>query len=280
MRGVVTDMTGQSPNKRLAAYVVYGVLFLGMMLYATYVFALSTGMTGVTRKNGIGCTCHNPSPTTGVIVTINGPAELSPNQTAQYTVTVQGGPAVRAGTDIAASAGVLTPASSALQTVGDELTHTTPQSFVGGSATFTFNYTAPGTPGSYTIYANGNSVNFNNDFTGDQWNFAPDKTITVKTATAVRETPGVPSGFALAQNYPNPFNPATTISFQVMRAGRVSLDVFDVRGRLVATLVDGQREPGSYTSRFTADRLPSGVYYYRLAADGVEIQTRKMTLLR
>jgi hypothetical protein len=273
-------MITQSLKKRFGAYVVYSFLFLGMVLYASYVFALSTGMTGVTRKNGIGCTCHDPSPSAGVVVTINGPAELSANQTAQYTVTIQGGPGVRAGTDIAVSAGTLKPVSSALQDIGGELTHTTPQPFVNEVATFTFNYTAPGAPGTYTIYANGNSVNFNGDNTGDQWNFAPNKTVTVKNVTAVDNSTTIPHEFALEQNYPNPFNPSTAIAFQVLRTSNISLRIYDVRGGLVTTLIDGEREPGSYKTSFHADGLPSGVYYYSLAVDGVVIQTKKMMLLK
>ncbi|MCX6132957.1 MAG: T9SS type A sorting domain-containing protein [Ignavibacteriales bacterium] len=273
------DLATQSPKRHYGAYVVYGFLFLGMVFYASYVFAHASGMTGVTRKNGNGCTCHGTSPTTGVNVTIDGPAELSPNQTGNYTVTVQGGPAVRAGTDIAVSAGTLN-ASSPLQKVGDELTHVSPQPFTGGLATFSFSYTAPATPGTYTIYANANSVNFNGANSGDQWNFAPNKTVTVKAATAVENVSTIPNEFSLSQNYPNPFNPSTTISYQVMRSGHISLRVYDVRGGLVSTLVDDQREPGTYKTSLHADRLPSGVYYYRLAADGVVIQSKKMTLLK
>ena len=273
-------MTTRLPNRGYGAYVVYSFLFLGMVFYASYVFALSTGMTGVTRKNGFGCTCHDASPTAGVVVTINGPAELSVNQTALYTVTIQSGPAVRAGTDIAVSAGALNASSSALQNIGGELTHTSPQPFVNGVATFSFTYTAPAAPGAYTMYANGNSVNFNGDNTGDQWNFAPNKTITVKTATAVENSTAIANEFSLSQNYPNPFNPTTAIAFQVMRASHISLRIYDVRGSLVSTLIDGEREPGAYKTSFHADRLTSGVYYYRLAADGVVIQTKKMTLLK
>ena len=273
-------MNTQLPGRRYVAAIVNGALFLGMVFYATYVFAHASGMTGVTRKNGNGCTCHGASPTTGVTVTINGPAELAPNQTGAYTVTIQGGPAVRAGTDIAVSGGTLSSSSSALQMIGDELTHTTPQSFSSGTATFSFSYTAPATPGTYTIYANGNSVNFNGGNSGDQWNFAPDKTVTVKSTSAAEETSGVPHEFSLEQNYPNPFNPSTAISFQVMRTGHISLRVYDVRGGLVSTLVDGQRDPGTYNTNFRADGLPSGVYYYSLAADGMVMQTKKMTLLK
>jgi hypothetical protein len=269
----------QVRNRRLGAYVVYSSIFLGLVFYASYVFAHAVGMTGVTRKNGNGCTCHGANPTTGVSVIIDGPAELSPNQTGNYTVTVQGGPAVRAGTDIAVSGGTLN-ASSPLQKVGEELTHVSPQPFTGGVATFSFTYTAPASPGAYTIYANGNSVNFNGANSGDQWNFAPNKTVTVKTATAVENSSTIPNEFSLSQNYPNPFNPSTAIAFQVRRASHISLRIYDVRGSMVTTLIDGEREPGTYKSSFNAKGLPSGVYYYSLAADGVVMQTKKMTLLK
>jgi hypothetical protein len=273
------NLVTESPRRRYGAYAVYSFLFLGMVFYASYVFAHASGMTGVTRKNGNGCTCHGANPTTSVVVTIDGPAELAPNQTGNYTVTVQGGPAVRAGTDIAVSGGTLN-AASPLQKIGEELTHVSPQPFVNGLVTFAFSFTAPATPGAYTIYANGNSVNFNGANSGDQWNFAPNRTVTVKAATAVEEVSNVPHNFSLDQNYPNPFNPATTISYQVTRSGHISLSVFDIRGTLVSKLVDDQKEPGSYKSSFIGDRLPSGVYYYSLAADGIVIQTKKMTLLK
>jgi flagellar hook assembly protein FlgD len=88
----------------------------------------------------------------------------------------------------------------------------------------------------------------------------------------------------LHQNYPNPFNPATTISFDLAQPGHVRLDVFDVAGRRVATLVDGVRAAG--LSRATWDGrdshgqpVSSGVYFYRLMAGGT-LQTKKMVLLK
>jgi hypothetical protein len=195
-------------------------------------------------------------------------------------VTVQGGPAVRAGVDIAASAGVLNVTSSVLQKEGDELTHTSPQPFSGGTATFSFSYTAPSTAGTITLFANGNSVNLNGSTSGDQWNFAPNKTVTVKTATAVEGSSTLPQTFTLSQNYPNPFNPSTTIAYDVARAGQITLDVYDMSGRLVSTLFDGMRAPGKYTADFSASGLTSGVYFYTLKADGAVMQTKKLTLLK
>jgi len=83
---------------------------------------------------------------------------------------------------------------------------------------------------------------------------------------------------------PNPFNPMCTIRYDIPRAGRVNLEVFDVNGSLVRTLVDGWREPGVYSEIWdgrdnTGKQLPSGVYFYRLEA-GDFVATRKCVLLR
>jgi hypothetical protein len=91
-------------------------------------------------------------------------------------------------------------------------------------------------------------------------------------------------GFQLGQNYPNPFNPETRIDFQLLRAGHVRLDVHNLRGQLVRTLVDGPLGAGthglSFDARDEAGRpLASGVYIYRLQADGHE-DSRKMLLVR
>jgi hypothetical protein len=89
----------------------------------------------------------------------------------------------------------------------------------------------------------------------------------------------VPDGFALKQNYPNPFNPSTKIRFSVPGKGYVSLKVFDLLGKEVATLVNEQLVPGDYERAFNAEGLTSGVYFYRLQAGGF-VQTKKLLLLR
>lgn len=89
----------------------------------------------------------------------------------------------------------------------------------------------------------------------------------------------LPAAFALKQNYPNPFNPSTKIEFDVTSAGVATLDVFDVLGRKVRTLVDGQMTVGTQSVTFDAGTLPSGVYIYRLSA-GDNVQTRKMLLMK
>lgn len=85
-----------------------------------------------------------------------------------------------------------------------------------------------------------------------------------------RQPENQPSKFVLEQNYPNPFNPATNIRFGLPEAGQVQLIVYDLLGRKVATLVDGFREPGYHDVVFDAGHLSSGMYIYRISADGRE----------
>jgi hypothetical protein len=81
-----------------------------------------------------------------------------------------------------------------------------------------------------------------------------------------RGTAALPSAFALRQNYPNPFNNTTMIAFTLPFASRVRLDVYNVLGERMGTVVDGEMGPGSYALPYDASRLASGVYFYTLAA--------------
>jgi hypothetical protein len=89
----------------------------------------------------------------------------------------------------------------------------------------------------------------------------------------------MPTVYALEQNYPNPFNPTTTISYQLPAASHVTLVVFDVLGRQVATLVNGVREAGHYKESFDAAKLGSGVYFYQLRA-GDQTFLKKMLVVK
>jgi hypothetical protein len=85
--------------------------------------------------------------------------------------------------------------------------------------------------------------------------------------------------YALEQNYPNPFNPVTTIKFDILKDGLVSLEIFDILGRRITTLVNENRTAGSYEQTFDASSLASGVYVYKLQA-GDFISSKKMILLK
>ncbi len=88
------------------------------------------------------------------------------------------------------------------------------------------------------------------------------------------------SDFSLDQNYPNPFNPTSIISFNLPIASSVSLKVYDVTGRLVATLINNQKETaGTHSITLNAKGWASGVYFYRLEADGF-VETKKLTLIK
>jgi hypothetical protein len=256
--------------------IILFVFFISILIYAH-----ATGITGVTLKNGNppGCTCHNPTPSSNVVVKISGPDTVIAGQTAQYTLTLTGGPLVRGGTDIAVSLGTLAPISSDLRldNSNGELTHSLPKSPSGGAVTFSFNYTAPQAPGAITMYANGNSVNFNgNADAGDMWNFAPNKTVTIVSITGITDANHI-TGFELRQNYPNPFNPSTTINYQLPMTNFVTLRVYDMLGRVVKTLVNEQESAGTHSIPFNAAGLPSGIYIYQLRA-GNYVSTKKMIL--
>jgi len=90
---------------------------------------------------------------------------------------------------------------------------------------------------------------------------------------------GVPNNFDLSQNYPNPFNPETKINFQIPNESNVSLTVFDNSGKEVATLVNGKKTAGYHTVSFNASNLSSGIYFYKLEAEGFT-KVMKMALVK
>jgi len=101
----------------------------------------------------------------------------------------------------------------------------------------------------------------------------------ILTEASLSNPLGLPSEFALNQNYPNPFNPTTQISYQLPQQADVRLEVFDMAGRQVATLVNRAVSAGTHTVNFDATNLSSGVYMYRLQAGSV-VLTKKLTLIK
>lgn len=103
---------------------------------------------------------------------------------------------------------------------------------------------------------------------------------TLPIITSVEEVGGtLPETHILKQNYPNPFNPATSIEFSIRQAGHVTLKVYDLLGKEVATLVDEVKDIGNYKVTFDAQSLPSGTYFYTMRS-GDFTQTRKMAFLK
>ncbi len=94
-----------------------------------------------------------------------------------------------------------------------------------------------------------------------------------------------PRIFELFHNYPNPFNPETVIKFQMSQPENVRIDVYDINGKWITTLVDGQKSAGSYSTLWNGKNndglsVASGIYYYTLFIAGNNVQSRKMTLIR
>ena len=103
-----------------------------------------------------------------------------------------------------------------------------------------------------------------------------------KEEKSTDEDLGLLTTFALVQNFPNPFNPTTTINYQLPNAGHVTMKVFDMLGREVATLVDGMKDAGYYAATFDGSRFSSGVYFVRmitLPQDGNAPFTKTMKML-
>jgi len=88
-----------------------------------------------------------------------------------------------------------------------------------------------------------------------------------------------PESFLLYQNYPNPFNAKSKIKYQISRTGFVKIQVFDMLGRMIESLVNERKNPGQYELIFDAADLPSGTYFYKMEA-GDNIQPRKMILMK
>ena len=91
--------------------------------------------------------------------------------------------------------------------------------------------------------------------------------------------PIIPHNFMLGQNYPNPFNPKSKIKFHIAKLGEVKLVIFDVLGRKITTLLNERLSPGIYETAWDGSNFASGIYFYRLTANGFS-ETKKMVLTK
>jgi hypothetical protein len=118
------------------------------------------------------------------------------------------------------------------------------------------------------------------DFTDDSmWGDSFDNMITVVEGTSIDRNDDMVSTFNLLQNYPNPFNPSTQISYSIDNNSEVLLEIVDMSGRVVSTLVNTVQVAGNYNVVADMSHLPSGIYLYRLNVDGMS-QVRKMALIK
>jgi|GEM_PF-1318388 len=138
---------------------------------------------------------------------------------------------------------------------------------------------APDTSVCYKIRAV-NQTGWNTCFTNETWILPKSDTCKVNQNNKdAAQTYSQPASLKVEQNYPNPFNPSTTISFSLSDAGNVSVQVFEVTGRLVATLFDGYLEAGNHKINFNAQKLSSGIYLYKISA-GKGTVVKSMLLIK
>lgn len=248
---------------------IYAVLLTLVVLF-TVIYARAT-YTGYTRKSGNGCTCHGSSANSSVVVEITGPSEILAGATATYQVTISGGSGTAVCVDIAASGGTLSAFDTNLKLSGNELITNGTKTYSSGKYTYTFNYKAPSTTGSQTIYATGLPSK------NSGWNFAPDKSVKIVSATDVNNL-SIPRNFGLEQNYPNPFNPATSISFTLPFEQEITLKLYDLLGNEVKTIAEGFYSAGKHTINFSAGNLTSGIYIYRIESSKFSASKKLMLL--
>ena len=139
--------------------------------------------------------------------------------------------------------------------------------YIGQKIKIRFNLvTNAGTPGDGFYFDNFRVVNYKDEGT-----------------SVVQLNSIVPSEYKLFQNYPNPFNPVTNLEFGISELGFVSLKVYNILGKEVVTLVNEQKNAGTYRVKFDGSNFESGIYYYKLSVTGGSesfISTKKMILIR
>lgn len=220
----------------------------------------STGITGITQKNGDGCVCHDPVADPTVTVRIWGPTQVLPGSSNTFTVSLKGGPAVKGGFNAAVKTGSLTTTDPGVQVMQGELTHTTPRVFgAADSVYWTFSYTAPGTLGYDTLYATSNSVNGDGQPTdADSWNNAPNFAVQVVNAVPVELT-----SFVAKSN-------GNSVLLSWETATELNNDRFEVQRSegsgwsTVATVKGNGTTTAKSIYNFTDKNLNAGNYSYRL----------------
>jgi len=253
------------------------VLTLSIVAVASAHNSYTGGYSGAPGTRTCASSCHGGS--AGTMFVTGFPTSYSPGQTYRITIKRNGGSPIvnfnattRVGLTATVAGTFLAVTNSALYAGADGGVYASPHAI--DSAVFQWTAPARGT-GGVTLYAAA--------FQGTTGSSSGQSRAISATATEI--TTGVdgslslPDKYTLCQNYPNPFNPSTAISYQLLANSFVTLKIFDVLGREVATLVNEQKGPGSYSVQWNAAGAPSGVYLYRLTA-GDFVQIRRMVLMR
>lgn len=248
------------------------LIFAFISLSVGLIYSFGNGIAGRTLKNTTsGCaSCHNFNTSTTAV--ISGPDTVTVGQTVEYTISFSGINTGLYGVDIAAKFGTLSPGagSNYLKLLDGELVQS---AGISGTGPIPFNYTAPQTAGSDTLYAV-----VDKGYPG-RWNWVPNKGIVIKQQVGIKENSSHLEGFYLNQNYPNPFNNQTKISFSIPYASNIIICVYDINGNVIEKLVESYVKDGNYEIIWDAKNLPSGVYFYKIFMNEYSI-ARKMILIK
>jgi len=98
--------------------------------------------------------------------------------------------------------------------------------------------------------------------------------------SGITEKENAPDNFRLFDNYPNPFNSSTRIPFSLNKPAYISINVYDITGRKLKTVTEGRYNTGTHSVNFSSDYLASGIYFYRMSADGKIISVKRMALIK
>jgi hypothetical protein len=158
--------------------------------------------------------------------------------------------------------------------------HTTAGTYAGnqnGPTTWSFNWTAPASPpSSITFYAAGNASNNNGNNSGD---YIYTTSFTSNFNTGINDNDLQTPGAISLGNYPNPFNAQTTIQFDLTEASHTRLDIYDINGQKVSSLINEEMPAGHHQVIWNASDQSSGVYFYRLET-GSATENRRMLLVK
>lgn len=253
-------------------YIIFFILFL----FAHNSFSWPNGISHRTKKSSnLGCgSCHN----SGTINSgyFSGPDTVFKGQPVTYTFIINKSTSGKIGLDIAAFNGLLDTLGGGmyLKVLDQELVHSAGITSSSSTISINFLYVAPNYVGNDTLYAT-----FCVGYSG-QWRWSPNKIIYITDQIGINNI-SQPVSFELYQNYPNPFNPYTLISYSLKYNTFVNLDIYNIEGKLISTLVNEFQKTGNYTVPFiiSGNPLSSGVYYYRLTTDKAS-EVKSMMLVK
>lgn len=259
------------------AVLTFGLSF--MISALAYGHANFTGYSGAPGCNGrCASSCHGVN---GGTIQVSGfPSQYIPGQAYTISISHSGGSTIkqfngscRIGTG-SQDAGVISAGTNtatyntSVETNGIHLSSTDRDNG-------TFIWTAPSSgTGEVRLYVAGHQ----GSYSGQNSTIS---LIATEQSTGIPgdEYAGTPNEFSLKDNYPNPFNAVTTIGYDLPATSHVTIDIFDVLGQKVETIVDAEQQAGYHQISWNANNLPTGIYFYRIQADDFKA-TKRMLLLK